>query len=213
MVCQVALTEKAPLLGPATCLWNHFPRYGDHFPGWATVVFHICFFHCFSLLLTMKEKNDPLFSSSLSSTPVGRCRIRGMCALRFPRHRRQSSTDLNPWQRPELKQYFVLNKSVGKGWWEPASAAFTSRTLVSQRVWVCLAWLWLARSSRWLLRLSTSWRPFVQFLRSWKAVAWQHFLEIVTTINKEWLARETVDSSKTRGAVPILCLPAEACGH
>lgn len=81
--------------------------------------------------------------------------------------------------------------------------AFTSRTLVRRRVWVCHAWFWLAGSSRWILRLSTSWRPFVQFRRSWKAVAWQHFQEIVTTVNKERLASETVDSSNARGAASI----------
>lgn len=33
--------------------------------------------------------------------------------------------------------------------------------------------------------------PFVQLVQSWKAVAWQHFIQIVTTTNKrEWLPIE-----------------------
>lgn len=48
MVRQAALTDgltkTAPLLGPATCFWDHFHRYDHYCPGWVTLAFPHLFF-------------------------------------------------------------------------------------------------------------------------------------------------------------------------
>lgn len=145
------------------------------------------FFLFFPQSLTVKAKNTPQLFLSLSCTSAGWCRIRCMFALRFTPHQRQSSIFFNHTQKPgsySASLMFCLKQKCRRG--QPLRPDCWTACAVAM-----LGFL-LAHVSEWLLPLSTSWRPFVQLVRSWKAVAWQHFLQIViTTTNKRrWLFRE-----------------------
>lgn len=118
-----------------------------------------------------------------------------MFALRFTPHQRQSSTALNqtPKTGSVLNYSASLIFSLEQRWRRVSGKAGVSSLYVrtaQQLVWGCHAWLRLAHISAWLLRLSTSWLPLCNWW--WKAVAWQHFIQIVTTMTnkRDWLARE-----------------------
>lgn len=164
---QTRAQIKASLLRPA-CFQNKKGLIGVIFlmyllvgSPWFFSGFFSRLFFFFPQSLTVKEKNDPQLFSSLSYMSAGWYRIRGMFALRFPPHQRQSLTDLNrtPKTVGVLNYHASLIFGLEQKWRKVSGKAGVSSLYiqaVSQFVWGCHVWLGLAHISGWLLRLCTS---------------------------------------------------------